>query len=64
MFEHMNSLMAAAVVVLPAAVLASAAWRRDIAAVAVAVRSSKPATGFRPAVDATYGTPQSRGSSG
>jgi len=62
MFEHMNSLMAAAVVVLPAAVLASAAWRRDIAA--VAVRSSKPATGFRPAVDATYGTPQSRGSSG
>lgn len=69
MFEHMNT-MAAALVVLPVIAIATAAWRRDVAPTAAAVsnrsRALVPATGvFGTAVDgyATKFGPQSRGSS-
>lgn len=67
MIEYMSSPVAA-LVVLPAAVVAfAAAWRRDVAAtsgISVASRTHVPATGLA-RVDgyaATFG-PQSRGSS-
>lgn len=72
MISTMNILAAALVVLPAAAVIPAAAWRRELVAahgVQVGLRSRKPSvpvTGvfFGTDVDATYGAPQLRGSSG